>query len=199
MHYYAVDFAERRTVPFFLAGAATGSTFLLREILKYFEATAGSGVYVPSAFAFYGIFYLLFDSPFWKWGFLWRLGQIKTPNLEGHYEGELRSSHSDQQKIHGIKVNITQTWTTIIITLETDRSHSYSEMAWIKSISPSEFEIRWEYSAETNDPKFAEFNHRGVTRLRLNLQRNTIVPQMTGDYYTQRQTFGTIYLKRIDK
>lgn len=199
MHYYAVDFAERQTVPFYLAGAATGFTFALRELLKLLNADAGSLIYVPSGFAFYGVMYAIFDSFLWKWGLLWRLRQIKTPNLAGTYEGQLRSSHSDQQKSHEIKLRITQTWRTILITLEMDRSHSHSEMAWIKYVSPTEYEIRWEYSAEANDPKDAEFNHRGVTRLRLELQVNTVVPQITGDYYTQRQTYGTIYLKKTEK
>lgn len=199
MHSYAVDFAERRVVPFYLAIGSTGCTLGLRELLKLLGFDGGAGVYVPSGFAFYGLLFLLFDGFLWKWGLLWQLGQIKTPNLAGTYKGELRSSHSEQQKKHEIIVKITQSWTTIIVILElADRSHSHSEMAWIKSVSPTEFELRCEYFAEANDPNYAKFNHRGVTRLRLNLQRNTVVPQMTGDYYTQRQTYGTIYLTRDD-
>ena len=72
-------------------------------------------------------------------------------------------------------------------------------MAYIVSISPSEFEIRWEYFAESKQPDSQrDYNHRGVTKLRFQTKDYIVESELKGDYYTQigRDTNGTIILKR---
>lgn len=103
-------------------------------------------------------------------------------------------------KPHAIEVRIHQTWVTIRIVLEMDRSISASEMACIRLIAPIEFELRWEYRAQAKNPQDGmHFNHRGVTNLRFRTQKGIVQPEMTGDYYTlsNRNTNGTLFLKRV--
>jgi hypothetical protein len=199
MHSYAVDFIERRNIPYYLAAGALGCTFALRWLLQSFGFDAGSGVYVPSGFALYGLLYLSFDQLLWRCGVLRFIGIVLTPNLHGKWVGDLRSSHSGLAKPHPITIRIHQTWTTIRITLETDRSLSASDMACVTAISPNEFELRWEYRAEAKNPlEGPTFNHRGVTNLRFTLSSGRVLPEMKGDYYTQhsRETTGTVFVIR---
>jgi hypothetical protein len=71
-------------------------------------------------------------------------------------------------------------------------------MASIGTVSDHQFELRWEYLAESKEPAQGEdFNHHGVTMLRLEVEDYLVRPEMSGNYYTQhgRDTNGSISLK----
>jgi hypothetical protein len=96
-----------------------------------------------------------------------------------------------------VVLRIDQRWSTIRLTLESEKAFSSSEMATITQISPDEFDLRWEYHAE-GTPGSDSFDHRGVTRLRFSTPNEAMPLEMRGDYYTQHTRFtdGTIELKR---
>src|SRR5580704_14761528 len=165
MHPYSVDSPERRNLPFYVAGAAIAATFGAREVLQYLGIDAGVRAYVPSSFVIYGFLYIMFDRFIWKLNVLRRLGLVRIPDMAGLWEGELRSSHSGLQKPHGVQLRVHQTWSTLLLTLESDRSISRSNMASLATITPNELELLWEYRAESKEPIDFNFNHRGVTRL----------------------------------
>jgi hypothetical protein len=204
MHSYAVDSTERRDVPFFLAAGAIGLTFGLRLLSRFFglESEPAPVAYVSSGFVLYGVLYFLFDRQLWKSRVLRTIGIVRVPAVDGTWQGELRSSASQYSKAHPVKVRIHQSWSTIRLTLESENSFSSSEMASIGAISGHQFEIRWEYRAESKVPAQGEdFNHHGVTMLRFEVEDNLVLPEMSGQYYTQhgRDTNGTISIKREGK
>jgi SMODS-associating 2TM, beta-strand rich effector domain len=198
MHSYSVDSAERRIVPYYLAVVALAATFAVRAVVQRFGFDAGS-IYVPSGFAVYGFLYWAFDRFLWKFGLLHRCGIVRVPDLNGTWSGELRSSHSRLLKPHEVSLRVHQTWSTVLFTLESSTSISRSAMANFIRPSPGEFELRWEYQAEAKPPSSPNnFNHRGVTRLRVPTSGSSVLPDVAGDYYTQhgRDSSGTISLRR---
>ena len=200
MHGYGVDSNERQSIPFFVAFVAMGASYLLRTLFHHWNLDIGDTAHLPSTFAIYGLLHLGYDNYGWRW--TRRVGLTRIPDLTGPWKGQLVSSHSGLNRIHEVTVRIHQTWSMIRITLEGARSQSRSEMASIVAVSPSEFELRWEYRAEAKQPdEGREFNHRGLTRLRVQLKDRKILPDVTGDYYTQhgRDTNGTIVLRRVEE
>lgn len=200
MHSYAVDSSERTYMPFYLAVSATSLTLSLRFV--WTRLGLAPFIAVPSGFALYGILFLLFDQLVWRWKPLHQLRLVRVPALQGTWEGELLSSASEYLKPHPVKLRIHQTWSTIQITLDSETSFSSSHMAWIRTISPMQYELRWEYLAEAKNPaQGLRFNHRGVTMLRFEAQDGLVVPEMKGDYYTQhgRDTNGIISVKMATK
>jgi hypothetical protein len=197
VHPYSVDSTEHRNVPFFLAAAAIALTLVGRTL---FPSTSEPAfvTYVLSGFTYYGLLYVAFDRWLWKLSLLRRLRIVSVPALHGTWVGELRSSASEYSKTHRVKLRVHQTWTTIRLTLDSERSFSSSEMASIASISSDEFELRWEYLAEATALLKGEgFNHRGVTMLHFEV-RDHLIAEMSGNYYTQhgRDTNGSISVKR---
>jgi hypothetical protein len=188
-----------------LAAAAFGLTFVVRSLLKRIgleESGPLAIAYVSSGFSFYGLLHLAFDRLFWKARPLRVLGIVKVPAVGGTWEGELRSSRSQYSKVHPVKLRIHQTWSTIRLTLDSEKSFSVSHMASIRTISADQFELQWEYRAEAKEPEEGEkFSHRGVTMLRFELNNHSVRPEMCGDYYTQhgRDTNGTIAIQKRRK
>lgn len=203
MHIYVLDSKERRDVPFALAFMALGITFGGRWLLaKYTAVEPGPAAYLPSAFAVYAALYYTFDRVIWRWSVLRLMGVVSVPPIDGRWAGELRSSQSSMGKVHATDLRISQTWTSIRLTLESERSYSASEMALVRCVAPDQLEVRWEYSAESTTPADrTNYNHRGVTMLRLQLGSSAESQVMRGHYYTQqgRDTHGSISVKREDK
>lgn len=200
MHSYAFESPERFKVPFYLAVAAIALTYAVKLIAESVGFTAANA-YVPSAFVIYGLLWTLFDRHAWRWRWLRTLGIVRTPNLSGVWDATLRSSHSDMQRKHQLSLRIDQTWSTVRLTLDGDRSFSASHMAGIQAVSDSLFEIRWEYVAESKVPQSGAFSHRGVTMLRFALSDRRVDPTMEGHYYTQqdRETHGQLTAHRIQE
>ncbi len=199
MHPLSVDSRETRNIAFALAVSAIAITFLLHTLLAKFGVYPMAAAYVPSSFTIYGLLFLVFAHVFWKQWPLQSLRLIGAPDISGTWKGNLLSSHSALSKPHSITLTVHQTWTTILLTVESDRSISRSTMARFTAISPDELDLRWEYQAESKNPGDLRFNHRGVTRLRLQTSGNRPLPNTSGDYYTQhgRDTNGTISLERL--
>jgi len=197
MHPYAFESPERFKVPFYLAGAAIALTYAMKLAVEAAGVTA-AGAYIPSGFVIYGLLWTLFDRHGWRWPWLRVLGVVRTPDLSGVWDATLRSSHSDLRREHAFTLRIDQTWNTIRLTLEGERSFSDSHMAGIRAISDSLFEIRWEYVAESKIPSDESFSHRGVTMLRFTLSDKRVDGEASGHYYTQqdRETHGQLSAQR---
>lgn len=198
MHPLSVESRETRNIAFALAVSAIAITFIVRTVLRKYGVYPVTAVYVPSSFTIYGILFFTFAQALWKLRPLHWLGIVSAPDISGTWKGDLRSSHSGLSKPHPIKLTVHQTWTTILLTVDSDRSLSRSTMARFSIVSPNELDLRWEYQAETKDPGNVQFNHRGVTRLILQKSGSRVLSKATGDYYTQhgRDTNGTISLER---
>jgi len=200
MHPYSVDSRRFPSIAYYVAASAIVLTLGLRILLQFFHVNPGTITYLPSAFALYAALYGIFDRFLWKWRVVQWLGIVTTPDVSGHWQGNLRSSHSNYLIDHEVLVRVHQTWTNIRLTLDGERSISLSTMACIATVSPSEYELRWEYLAEAKRPDENElFNHRGVTTLRFQTSGSKVLPIIKGSYYTQqgRDSNGTIILERV--
>jgi len=121
---------------------------------------------------------------------------LKTPNLNGTYEGELFSSNDDST--HTVKITIKQTLTEIRIFLKTVNTSSKSEIASILLDEDENPILLYEYiNLNTSTLKTNLTIHCGLTRLRFIKSDKSL----TGDYFTspERKNYGEIKVKKVKK
>jgi hypothetical protein len=195
VHSYALDSEERRIVPFFLAIFGILAALALNKVLVGLHLSVPWWFDAPATMGFYSIFYGLFDRWLWRMSVLRTLRLVHAPFLDGRWRGEIASSIDEHRGRHLIEVEITQTWTKIIITLEAAESRSHSIVAGVTVDGPGGPLLTYEY---LNEPKASAVStmqmHRGVARLRL-LQQGSV---LEGDYFSGRgrETQGIIRLER---
>lgn len=147
----------------------------------------------PSFYFFYGLLYAAFDKWCWKW--FRKIGLIKTPDLNGEWNGTLETSFDNYSPELKITLKIFQSWTKIKIVLITDHSISRSEAASVILGAPEGKYLNYQY---VNEPKPSAVQtmsiHRGTTKLLLDEKKDTL----SGEYYSgrNRQNFGSLTLKR---
>lgn len=146
--------------------------------------------------------YVLIGIIFTKW--IWRLKLlqgwlIKIPDLQGRWEGELKSDWIDPATGKGIMpisivLVIRQTFSSITCTLTTKESSSYSTTASINCIfGGQDLYLTYNY---TNRPKATIRDrsaiHDGAAILKIieNPQRC-----LEGEYWTSRKTRGDLFLR----
>lgn len=195
MHPYSVNTStEKQTVLFILALISLGFAFLL-NLVKGFCPWFPHWLPLPTAFAFYGLLYYLFDNYIWKYSFIKNI--ISTPDLNGSYDVVLKSSRDNYGKEYSGKLEIHQTWSKINIHLETKTANSYSKTAYIEIQNKKNFTLKWEYLS-TKKPEYTseDYMHYGVTRLNIDVENN-ILGKIEGDYYTDicNHVYGKISVK----
>lgn len=158
-------------------------------------------VEVPSVMGFYGLFYALFDRRLWRITLLHRIGLVQLPDLNGTWEGFVKSSFDEYATQHYARVKISQRWTQISIRLDTDGSKSHSLSAALLTTNPNEIMLSYEY---LNEPKASNsaatmHTHRGTARLTID---SVNAPgTLEGEYYTgrDRRMYGGVHLERSFK
>ncbi len=193
MHPYAIDSRERITIVPFLALFAFGSSYALQSALARLELEIPWYCETPSFLTIFTLSHLFFDSWVWRLGILRRLRIVRTPDLNGTWEAQGISSHNHTE--FTAKVMIRQTWSSILVILETEFSRSHSLVASI-SISEVEPMLSYEY---LNEPKVSPNRpatlhpHRGTCILSLKSK-----DYMEGGYYTgqDRRNYGSLSLRR---
>lgn len=170
-------------------------TWLFNKLMQPLGLSNIWWINTPSVLGVIGLLYKLFDKWIWRIGLLRTLGIIKTPDLNGAWNGFVATSFDDHADQHAANVKILQTWTKISIFLESAQSESHSLTASILTRQPGGTSINYEYK---NEPKSSAKNtmhaHRGTAVLKL---RNN--NELEGEYYTgrDRNNFGSIRLKKI--
>lgn len=192
MHQYSIDTAERRTIPLFIAVLAILAAWGLNSFFQALGLTVPWWFEAPSVMGFYGLFYSLFDSYVWRWDFLHLIRIVKTPIINGDWEGTCVSSFNDTT--HPVTISIKQTWTTMQVVLTTASSQSHSLVAAVTTETAGGPALSYQYQ---NDPRPGSHEgmqiHYGTTRLAIK------VDLLEGEYYSGRgrQNIGTLSLKRI--
>jgi len=151
----------------------------------------------PSGLIIFFLIFQLFDNYIWKIPFLYSLGIIKIPNLNGKWIVTMESSKTNEDITS--EVNITQTYSKIKIRLLTELSTSVSTMANIEMIDSTYFELRYEYHAKFQKNKNSEIlQHYGVTNLSLASENEKFENIQKASYYTglSRNSRGTMNFKR---
>lgn len=196
MHSYSVDFTERTKITIFLFITSIAMMWGITVILKQMQVTTPWWITTPSALTIFGLIYYLFDRHLWKLRILRKLNLIKTPNLNGSWEGTLTTSYEDEEDSeHEIELDIYQNWTNISISLTTDSSKSHSQGAMISRKNPNDIDLVYIYQNEPEfDSKDTMYIHKGTTELSYDPDKDTL----EGGYYTGpgRGNCGTFKLKR---
>ncbi len=193
MHSYSIDTKERKNTLLFLAIVSIVLTWSFYKILSNHQITLSWWVESPSVLCFYGLFFWVFDK--WLWKFFRKIGLVKTPDLNGEWEGHLKSSFDEHSSETKATLRFFQTWTQIKIILITEHSLSHSETASIVMNTPEGKYLSYQYINEPKSDSIETMSiHRGTTRLLFNEKDNTL----TGEYYSgrDRQNFGSLYFKR---
>lgn len=193
MHSYSIDKEERNYILLFLIIVSIFLSWGLYKLLKYYQIILPWWVDSPSVLFFYGILFAIFDK--WVWRFFSMIGLLKTPNLNGEWQGNIKSSFDNHESEIKATLKIFQTWTRIKILLTTEQSVSKSEVASIITEAPEGKYLNYQYINEPiPGPNKTMSIHRGTTRLLFNEKDKTL----SGEYYSGmgRQNFGSLVLKK---
>jgi len=192
LHAYATETGARKSVPLFIAAASIGFTWFVDYLLSLWNVVLPWWIEGPSILGFYGLFYSIFDQKLWKISFVRRA--LKIPNLNGLWEGYVKSSYNNFQSELKAEMDIHQTWTKMSIAMRTQNSKGYSLNSMIVNTS-NEMTLSFEFF---NEPKTAAPSsmhmHRGTARLSIDPN----VKSLNGEYYTgrDRNNFGVLHFER---
>lgn len=194
MHPYSIDTEERKYILLLLAVSSVFLTWGFYKLLAYYQISLPWWVETPSVLFFYGFLFFVFNK--WLWKYLTKTGLVKTPNLNGQWEGHLKSSFNDHASEIKATLMIFQDWTKVKIILTTDQSISYSESASFIVEAPEGKYLNHQYINEPkSNAKKTMSIHRGTVRLLFDEKNNTLV----GEYYSgrDRQNFGSLNFKKL--
>ena len=196
MHSYSIDTNERKSIFLVLAIVSIVFSWSFYTILGNYKISLAWWIESPSVLFFYGLFFIIFDK--WLWQYFKKIKFVKTPNLNGEWSGNLKSSFDSHSAEVEATLKIFQTWTRIKILLTTNQSSSQSETASIVIDVPEGNYLSYQY---INEPKSSAVDtmsiHRGTVRLIFDEKKNTL----NGEYYSgrDRQNFGSLkFIKNIN-
>lgn len=194
-HAYSTDSEERIRIPFILAVIgillAWGFHGFLGQIVPWW-------IDAPSVIGFYGILVGIFEKNLWKIPFLKKVGLVKIPNLNGEWTGHIRSSFDSFKQEYLVRVSIYQSWSNILISLETDKSKSRSVTTSILVKDPRGSLLFYGYQNNPQLDAVGTMNiHYGTAQLTFSVKGGADI--LAGDYFTGRGrgNYGEIYLERV--
>jgi hypothetical protein len=190
MHSYSIDTEERKNILLFLAIISIVFSWSFYKVLGNYQVSLPWWVESPSVLFFYGLLFVIFDK--WLWRYLKKIYFVKTPNLNGEWCGNLKSSFDNHSSEVKATLKIFQTWTRIKILLTTDQSLSHSETASIIFDAPEGKYLSYQYINEPKSDAVKTMSiHRGTVRLVFDEGKNSL----QGEYYSgrDRQNVGSLY------
>ena len=132
----------------------------------------------------------------WAWKYrIFRGWLVPVPNLNGDWEGCIKYNYAGKETSHKIKVHIKQTFTSIIVKLETKESKSKNFCGSFNiDKNRGEKQLIYSYINEP-DVKYRDRSplHYGTTKLDISQDNKT----MEGEYWTNRNSGGTISLRKV--
>ena len=183
MHSYELQ--GRRKAAIFLAVLSVFLVWLLHTGLSAIPFEPQWWLSVPSFAGFYSALDWIFDRYFWRVPLLRKLNLIQVSDLNGKWDGIIKSSYGKGGSAHPVSVFILQRWSKISIRLETEHSRSHSVMASLKTGDLPQPELTYLYVNEPKAMSQGTMNmHRGTAILVLN------GAAIEGEYYTGRGRQG---------
>lgn len=190
-----------------VSGAAVVGVGILVGLIKYrglalgfsYDTLSAAGTVAGVTWLLWGIF----KRWLWKLPFLqgWL---VKIPNLNGTWEGQMKSTWINPETNAGIppidtKATITQTLTTITVDFQTGEMESQSVVADISCDSHRRVaEIKYIYQS-VPDATVRGRSEMHFGSAKLGVKKVGKETHLKGDYWTDRKTTGTIKLKRVKK
>ena len=188
LHSYSADTADRQKVHVYLGIAGFLFAYLVNLLTAKFSITIPWWVEAPSSLGYYGLFYLVFKSSLWKTAIFRFLFQLKTPNWNGVYQCDMKSSYDNFAASQNIAIHITQDWDTIAIKAVTTHSTSASlsgSFSIQDNLSP---DFTYEYENQPNAGAVDSMRpHKGMATISLNDGK------LHGEFFTGRgrSTYGS--------
>ena len=194
MHDYAIDSRERVFVVrvLFTASALVAAVaavlvpsdlFPMRWLLP-----------IPSIALVFGVSNWAFDNWLWRWRFLRVMRLISVPDLRGVWAGTVASSYTGFEQTQPVTVTIEQTWTKMVVRLNTEESRSWSITASVLTNAPEGLVLTYLFD---NEPEAESV--RTMQRFRGTVVLVSDAPdRLEGHSYTGRgrETHGSIKLCR---
>jgi len=197
---YATDSPERARVAFYIAAIAVAIGLGIHAVLDGRQIFVPWYVDIPSPVVIYGVLWAAFDKILWRWSVLRALGIVLVPNLSGEYSGIIISSHDRDEEQHECTFYVNQSWTSILIRGEFDKSRSLSQIAGISVLDVDRPRLTYEYINEPKEGAASTMHvHPGTVWFDIKTGADGI--RLDGEYYTgrDRRTSGTISIQRVRK
>ncbi len=200
IHPYATDSSERDNMAIVIAVIAALVAWWLHNIVEAHQSSLPGWLWwveVPGPIALYLLLRRATDEWAWSWPLLRFLRLVRIPNLNGKWNGTLRSSNDEMQTEHPCTLTIRQTWTRIAVVLTTKTSRSQNLVAGILINGADDALLVYEFENEpAMDAPATMSTFRGHATLRL--ERDERGDVLTGDYYSGRgrATTGTMTVRR---
>lgn len=167
---------------------------------NFFHYLSSVGVFeAPTTVVLLLVMFWLFNELVWKLYPIRKLFNI--PNINGRYEGNLTSTHTENNEQNGtyeIVIEIKQSLTSTSVFLYTERSCSYSLIASLGRNSNHNHELMYVYqnrtSAMNSDSDMRD--HRGVAFLEIFDEGQKLI----GNYFNnprERGRYGVIDVKKV--
>lgn len=133
----------------------------------------------------------LFNSFFWKWGWVSKL--VDMPVLAKEYKGVIVSDWQGKNKQYEGVLDIKQSFLNVSIVFKTMESRSFSTLSSIENVGNRK-KLVYIYQ---NEPKaeLTDVNdiHKGTTELWIDESG-----ELVGNYYTNRRTKGSMIFKPVN-
>ena len=96
MHPYSIETEERKIILLLLAAFSVMLAWIIYKILNNYEIVLSWWIESPSVLFFYGLLFIVFDS--WLWKLFRKIYFVKTPNLNGEWDGHIKTSFDAVQR-----------------------------------------------------------------------------------------------------
>ncbi|HLX12372.1 MAG TPA: hypothetical protein VKS81_06120, partial [Bacteroidota bacterium] len=138
----------------------------------------------------------LFDVYLWKMKLVQSM--IKMPNLDGTYKGKLTRQNDGKSELQerDITLTVSQTWLTMSLVFEGERSQSTAKMILMSVQDPKHIVLNWiydckDYTGLEDENLYGE----GTTELKLRLSNGK--RKLQGHYYSSKLRHGHLDLEQI--
>ena len=193
-HTYSCDTRDRYSIHIYLIILSIAIAYLIQMICNNLNKEIPWWIGLPGIFSIYGALYYCFKTILWRWKILRAVFFIKTPNVEGKYSGIINTSYDDFTSDKKVDIQILQSWDRILIKIETESSHSFSQSCSISIKDQAMPTISYLYINEpmAGSTKSMEI-HYGMCMLYFDKAG------LNGDFFTGRgrQTYGTIKAEKL--
>ena len=194
MHDYAIDSRERVFVVRILFMTSALVSGIAAALIPSDLLPMRWLLPIPSIALVFGVSYWAFDNWLWRFRFLRVLRLINVPDLRGTWTGMIASSYTGFEKTQSVTVTIEQTWTKIVVRLNSAGSRSWSITASVLTNSPEGMVLTHLFD---NNPEAGSVEtmqrFRGTTVL-----ISAAPDRLEGHYYSGRgrETHGSVKLRR---
>jgi len=185
MHNYNKLEVPSKIIYFILVFVSIIISIAIAHYLKQISANGFRGyitlIWAGSPLATYGMLFWFFDNFFWRFPIINKL--INIPNLNGTYEGKLKSSYDNFKNTVNFTLTIKQTFNKIVVKLKTGTSESESLSAFLKREGTTALLVYNYHNEPTTVEKATLNEHKGTAWLKFDLVKNTF----EGRYYTDKR------------